>query len=92
MDEEGLLFLEGWVGEVVLFEDGDEAVPADVAGDVLVAGVGEEVVELFVVVVGSGGALWVFVDEVFPEEAVVEEEEEALPVLGGYFFKEVFSF
>lgn len=76
---------------MVFFQDVDEGVPADVAGDVLVADVGEEVIVLFVFVVGAGGSLGVVMNEVWPREAVIEEDNEAFPILFSDGFEEVFG-
>jgi len=82
-DEEGFLGLERGLWESVFAERGFQPVPADVAGEVLFAGLGEKVVGLTMTVVGAGGAGGGVFDEFEPGFAVVESDEEAAPRLRG---------
>lgn len=78
-DQEGLLTLDLGGGEAGGGHDGGETVPGDVAGEVLLAGMGEEVGMEGVVAVGAGGAGGRALEEVRERLAVVEEEGEPLP-------------
>lgn len=82
-DEEGFLRLQRGLRESVFAERGFNPIPANVAGEVLFAGLGEEVVGLTVTVVGAGRAGGGVFDELEPGFAVVESDEEAAPGLRG---------
>lgn len=82
VNDEGFLALEACVGKSVFCEGSFEMIPADVVGNVLFACVLENVGDLFVVGVGSGGALRGVVDEVVQGFAVVKSDESSGPALG----------
>jgi hypothetical protein len=62
---------------------GDHPIPADVTGEVLFSGPGEQVVRLRVAVIGPGGASRRVLAEVEKRFAVVDCQPQALPRLGG---------
>ena len=66
MDEEGLLRLDFRGGKPVFRKSVDQPIPADVAGDVLLARTGEKIVGLGMMVIGARGAGGRGLDEFAP--------------------------
>lgn len=81
--DEGFLALEGEAAEAAGGEGGLEVAPADVVGDVLFAGLLENVGCHAVLAVAAGGALGGVFGEGGPGFAVVEGDEGAVPGLAG---------
>ena len=66
-------------------EGGGEGIPADVAGEVLAAGAGEQIGDLGVAVIGAAGAGGGAGGELSPGFTVVAGDEKAVPWGGGEF-------
>ncbi len=89
-DQKGFLPLHGYILEAGLLEDGDQAVPADVAREVLLARVREEVLRNFVAEIGAGSAVGTAFQKVCPAIAVIGENKGPLPISCAKFTEEPF--